>query len=164
MTLQVRPGCDADLRAAAALLNDIIAIGGTTALTTPVSGADLRHFLQPDAPGSTWHVALSDAGDLLGFQWVAPHADLPPEACDIATFVKLGQTGLGVGSRLFEATAQAALDLGYGWINANIRADNTGGLTYYQSRGFRDRDRLENTTLADGTRVDKILKRYDLKD
>ncbi|MDA0924273.1 MAG: GNAT family N-acetyltransferase, partial [Proteobacteria bacterium] len=51
---------------------------------------------------------------------------------------------------------------GYHWINATIRADNTGGLIYYQSRGFRDWRHLTDQRLANGMRVDKICKRYDL--
>jgi hypothetical protein len=52
--------------------------------------------------------------------------------------------------------------LGYAWINANIRADNEGGLIYYQSRGFRDYDRWEGYQLPSGLVVDKVLKRFDL--
>lgn len=164
MTLSVRPGSAADLRQAADLLNEIISIGGTTARTSQTTAGDLGDWLTSKPDRAFWCVSEDDDGNLLGFQWIGPHPGLPPEACDISTFVKAGQTGLGVGSRLFEATKQAALDLGYDWINANIRADNDGGLVYYQSRGFRDWDRIKGVTLQDGTIVDKIQKRYDLKD
>jgi ribosomal protein S18 acetylase RimI-like enzyme len=87
---------------------------------------------------------------------------LPPEAAEIATFVQVGQTGLGIGSKLFTATAAAAKSIGYKWINANIRADNEGGLMYYQSRGFVDYRKIEGYRLDSGDVVDKILKRYDL--
>lgn len=163
-TITIRPGTQADLRQTAELLNEIIAIGGTTALTAPMTRDDLAGWLFANPTRSTWHVAINDAGELRGFQWIGVWPELPPEACDIATFVKSGSTGLGIGSRLFTATTQAAIDLGYDWINANIRADNTGGLTYYQSRGFRDWGNLNGISLGDGSKVDKILKRYDLKD
>ncbi|WP_338019733.1 GNAT family N-acetyltransferase [Sulfitobacter sp. PR48] len=87
---------------------------------------------------------------------------MPPEAANIATFVQIGQTGLGIGSALFEATRTAARAMGYLWINANIRADNEGGLIYYQSRGFQDYGVIEGYRMADGQIVDKRLKRYDL--
>ena len=45
---------------------------------------------------------------------------------------------------------------------ATIRADNHGGLTYYQSRGFRDWHYDEGVSLASGQVVDKISKRYDV--
>ncbi len=64
-----------------------------------------------DEGQSAWHVVMDDAGALLGFQWIGVWPDLPPNACDIGTFVKTGQTGHGIGSHLFEATKQAALDL-----------------------------------------------------
>jgi L-amino acid N-acyltransferase YncA len=87
---------------------------------------------------------------------------LPREAAEIATFAKPGNQGLGIGSKLFEATRKAAKALGYTWINANIRADNESGLAYYQSRGFEDYGKIEGYKMADGRVVDKILKRLDL--
>lgn len=163
-TIHIRRASTSDARLMAELLNEIIAQGGTTALTDPVTGTYLAEKMAGHGDRGAWHLAEDESGTCLGFQWIGPYPDLPPDACDIATFVRVGQTGLGIGSRLFEATKQAALDLGYDWINANIRADNTGGLTYYQSRGFRDYRRLEGIVLTDGSTVDKCLKRFDLKD
>ncbi|SHJ87051.1 L-amino acid N-acyltransferase YncA [Shimia gijangensis] len=162
--LIIRRGAAADLHHSADLLNTIISIGGTTARTEHTTADALGQWLFSNPSQATWFVAETETGELLGFQWIGPHENLPPEACDISTFVKPGQTGLGIGSKLFGATVQAAIDLGYDWINANIRADNEGGLIYYQSRGFRDWGRLEGIKLADGTETDKVLKRYDLKD
>jgi GNAT superfamily N-acetyltransferase len=107
-------------------------------------------------------VAETDRGDIVGFQWIGPHPDLSQHACDIATFVRRGQTGLGIGSRLFTATDEAARQLGYGWINAEIRADNLGGRVYYQSRGFRISGHRAGVRLGDGTWVDKVQMRFDL--
>lgn len=151
-----------DARAMAELLNAIISKGGTTALTTPVTAERIKTRLSEFPDQSAWHVAEDDTGTLLGYQYVYPHPDLPPDACDIATFVKLGQTGLGIGSALFEATKSAARNMGYTWINATIRADNAGGLAYYQSRGFEDYRKLHDIRLPNGLVVDKISKRYDL--
>lgn len=161
--IEVRKAAAFDSGAMAALLNEIIIAGGTTALTEPVTGRDLAEWMGAAPDASAWHVAVTQAGDVTGFQWISPHDNLPPEACDVATFVKTGKTGLGVGSLLFEATRAAAARLGYHWINATIRADNSGGLVYYQSRGFRDWHFEENVPLASGQRVSKISKRFDLK-
>jgi len=151
-----------DADSMAKLLNEIIGIGGTTAMTRAVTGADISDWMGYSANRAAWHVALNDHEQVVGFQWVEPNETLPPQAVDIATFVQVGQTGLGIGSALFSATAEAAKKLGYVWINANLRADNEGGLTYYQSRGFRDYGVIEGHVLADGSRVDKRLKRYDV--
>lgn len=150
-----------DARDMADLLNAIIRRGGTTALTQEETAESLQAWMQ-EYEQSVFHLAEDAAGVILGFQFIGPHPDLPPEACDIATFVRVGQTGLGIGSRLFEASLRTARDLGYVWINATIRADNAGGLAYYQSRGFEDYARHPARRLANGLIVDKISKRYDL--
>ena len=158
----VRPAISLDASSMADLLNAIIKVGGTTAITTQVSGKDLAEWMAKNDGRTAWHVAVNETEQVVGFQWIAPHPNLPAEACDIATLVQIGQTGLGIGSKLFEATRQAAKAMGYTWINANIRADNEGGLIYYQSRGFAEYGRIENYTLDNGQTVSKILKRYDL--
>ncbi len=153
--IEVRRATALDVSPLATLLNEIIVAGDTTARTRKVTRADITEMMQFAPDRTAWHVAL-DGGSHRGFQYIEPHDALPPEACDIATFVQIGRTGLGIGSALFTATARAAKSLGYVWINANIRADNEGGLIYYQSRGFRDYARRN-----DGT-FDKIFKRYDI--
>ncbi|MBE1294007.1 MAG: GNAT family N-acetyltransferase [Rhodobacteraceae bacterium] len=160
--ITIQKGSTVDLRQTAELLNEIIAIGGTTAMTKPMSRDDLEGWLMADQDCSTWHVALTEDGTLLGFQWIGPWGDLPPEACGIGTFVKAGRTGLGIGTKLFEASVTAARALGYTWMDAEIRADNEGGLAYYQSRGFENYKRKDGVVLDNGTEVSKIHKRYDL--
>ena len=161
--IRVRPAMALDAGSMARLLNAIIKEGGTTALTRPVTAQDINDRMSAAPDRSAWHVAVNDAEEVVGFQWIAPGAEyLPPEAAEIATFVQIGQTGLGIGSKLFDSTRKAARDMGYVWINANIRADNEGGLIYYQSRGFADYGVIEGYRLESGQRVDKVLKRYDL--
>lgn len=161
-TITIQKGSAIDLRQTAELLNEIIAIGGSTALITPLSREEISGWLLGDPECSTWHVAMDAEGQVLGFQWIGPFGNLPPEACEIGTFVKAGRMGLGIGSKLFEATKTAAYALGYTWINAEIRADNEGGLAYYQSRGFEDYGRKDGVVLEDGSEVTKVLKRYNL--
>ena len=160
--INVRKAIPLDAGSMARLLNAIIEEGGTTALTRPLTAQDMTDRMSAHAGRAAWHVALDDSENVVGFQWIAPHHDLGPEVCDIATFVQIGRTGLGIGSALFNATKAAAKELGYVWINATIRADNTGGLTYYQSRGFRDWQFDENVTLESGLVVDRISKRFDI--
>jgi L-amino acid N-acyltransferase YncA len=146
----------------AQLLNAIIEQGGTTALTTNVSPDDLENWMRANDGRAAWHVAVNSGEEVVGFQWIEAADYLPPEAAEIATFVQVGRTGLGIGSKLFDATRSAAKAMGYRWINANIRADNEGGLIYYQSRGFQDYGRIDGYEMANGQLVDKVLKRYDL--
>lgn len=160
--IHIRPAGAMDASAMADLLNDIIAAGGTTAHTTPRTRQDMLDAMASCPGRSSWLVAEDDEGALLGFQLIEPYPPLPPEACDIGTFTKLGLTQSGIGSALFAQTLKAAQHLGFEWINATIRADNTGGLAYYQSRGFEDYAHHKDVALEDGTIVNKISKRYDL--
>jgi L-amino acid N-acyltransferase YncA len=161
--IRVRPAHPLDARDMAAILSDIMAIGGTTALTGKVEADDILAWMRRAPEASAWHVAETPEGEIVGFQWIERHDALPSDAADISTFAKPGRQGLGIGSKLFDATRAAAKALGYRWINANIRADNAGGLIYYQSRGFEEYGRIERYRLADGHIVDKVLKRYDLR-
>lgn len=162
MKMTVRAAGPLDARPLADLLNEIIDEGGTTAMTSAVSATDLKAWMSRAPNQSAWHLAEDDKGTVLGFQWIEPASYLPVDAAAIATFSRRGHTGLGIGSALFSATERAARALGYAWINANIRADNSGGLAYYQSRGFEDYGRKRGVTLENGFTVDKILKRFDL--
>lgn len=160
-TVTIRPPVAFDAAPMAQLLSAIIRAGGTTARTNEVSAADMAAMISADADRSAWFVAEID-GEIVGFQHVAPWPGLPPEACDIATFVKHGKQQLGIGSALFDRTARSARELGYSWICACIRSDNAGGRAYYQSRGFREYDLLEQVTLSNGLQVNQILTRFDL--
>ena len=60
---------------------------------------------------------------------------------------------------MFATTRPRALELGVATIVAQIRADNHGGLAYYEKLGFRTFDTLSAVPLIDGTPVDRILKR-----
>lgn len=156
--IEIRKAQSFDAGAMASLLNQIIAAGGTTALTAPVTSAILRDWM---SDSGAWHLAEVN-GETCGFQWIGPHRDLEPDTCDIATFVAVGQHGIGIGSALFRATTKAARALGYARINAVIRADNGGGLAYYGSRGFETISHLKNVALSDGTLVNKVVTSYRL--
>jgi L-amino acid N-acyltransferase YncA len=160
--IAVRPPIELDLTDMARLLNQIIDAGGTTAMTRPVTRQDIADWMAAAEGRNAWFVALDETEKVVGFQWIEPDTNLPHEAASIATFVQMGRTGLGIGSALFAATQQTAKSLEYKWINANIRADNEGGLIYYQSRGFQDYGTIRDYRLASGQLVDKCLKRFDL--
>lgn len=151
-----------DARPMADLLNAIIERGGTTALTAPLTSADMQAWMMRYPEQSAWTLAEDERGQVVGFQFIEPADYLPEAAAEIATFTKVGSAQMGIGSALFNATKKAAVDLGYEWINANIRADNFGGLAYYQSRGFEDYAEKQNVSIGDGQLVTKKLKRFNL--
>ncbi|MGZ9809166.1 N-acetyltransferase family protein [Pseudoroseicyclus sp. H15] len=165
MTVKIRPARPADAAGMAAVINPIIARGGTTAHQAPFDEARmLRHYLEPSL-GISCSVAEED-GTIRGFQslvWPDSEGDPFPEGwAIIASFVAEGQAGKGIGRKLFEATLAAARAADVQTIDATIRADNSGGLAYYSALGFEDYDVLPAVPLRDGSIVDRVRKRFDL--
>ena len=144
------------------LLNEIITIGGTTAMETPLTEAEFStHYLTgPDY--ISCFVAIGQGTEVYGFQALEYNSKLAVGWADIATFVRGNSAGRGIGNALFYATVQHARDNGIDSINATIRADNTVGLAYYSKIGFVDYSVAAAMPLKDGTLVDRISKVYSL--
>lgn len=164
MTLTTRPATPSDAAEIAALINEIIAIGGTTAYETPFTPehAD-REFISP--PHGLACTLAEDDGALLGFQvllWPNEHEPFPDGWAYIGTYARVGRTGGGVGRTLFAETIRLARAAGVKTIDATIRADNTGGLAYYTRMGFIDYDRRVGVPLKDGALVDRVRKRFEI--
>lgn len=161
--IEIRPVREEDAPELAKLLNEIIARGGTTALEEPFAPDALARTMLTGPDVMCCFVALECAtGRLLGFQSLERWDGLPEDVGDIATFVRVGLTQKGVGGSLFAATRSEAARAQLAAINATIRADNIGGLTFYSRMGFVDDSVQCAMPLKDGTLVDRISKRYSL--
>jgi len=163
MTLNARPVTADDAAELADLLNAVIAAGGTTALEVPFTPEALDEAYLTGPNVLCCCVAEDEDGTLLGFQTLGRYPGLPDDVGDIATFARVGGTQRGIGSALFAATQSRAAELGLSAINATIRADNTGGLTFYARQGFVDHGVTEGVPLSDGTPVDRVHKRFALE-
>lgn len=146
----------------AALLNEIIAIGGTTAFEEPVSAAEIAEWYIQSDMLFCCHVAVDDAGKIAGFQSLESDPNDDEKIGYIATFARQSPLVKGVGTALFQSTKDTARSLGVGKISAKIRGDNTPGLAYYSKMGFVDSDVLRAVPLQDGTPVDRVIKVFDL--
>ena len=124
----------------------------------PVTGDGLRAWM---AEAGLWHLA-EVGGEVLGFQRLGPHPDLPDDTADVATFVIRGRHDERVGSALWNATRAAARAAGWRHAVAVLREDNVGGLAYYQSRGFEVADRIAERSRVDGRIVRKVVWRISL--
>ena len=152
----LRPATEADARGLCDLLNPIIAAGGTTAHRRVFDAERMiHHYIAP--PLSISCTLAESKGRILGFQaleWSDPdwpgEDRLPADWAIIATFVRLGLTGAGIGSRLFGITRAAARAAGVAAIDATIRRENAGGRAYYSRMGFED-------WRADAERISKRL-------
>jgi L-amino acid N-acyltransferase YncA len=164
MNLTTRRATPANAEEMAALINEIIRIGGTTAYEVPFDREALDHeFIS--SPAVIACTLAESEGVLLGFQVLLSALEdepMPSGWGAIGTYARVGHTGSGVGRALFEETQKAARTAGIHTIDATIRADNVGGLTFYDRLGFVDYDRKVGVPLKDGTLVDRVQKRFDL--
>lgn len=155
----------ADAPELADLLNAIIAKGGTTALEDPMTPEELERAYLTGPDVHCCFVAVdSTTRRIEGFQTLGRQPSLPDDIGDIGTFARVDGSQRGVGTALFAATRARARALGLAAINATIRADNVGGLSFYSKQGFVDHGVVEGVPLKAGTRIDRIVKRFTLED
>ena len=142
------------------LLNEIIEIGGSTAIEFPLSSSEFDANFLCGSGFICNHIAQSRDGEVLGFQALSQHSELPAKWADIATFSRVSPKVPGVGTALFKKTIPFARHAGVEVINATIRADNVSGLSYYSKMGFIDYAMAYALPLSDGTPVDRISKKF----
>ena len=157
-----RPAADNDIEGMRTLLNEIIRVGGTTAITNELSPDEMREwFISGEAVVSCF-VAVDSDGTIAGFQSLSKYDSLPAGWVDIATFASRSRHQSGVGTALFARTREAASKLGVATINATIRVVNEGGLAYYGRMGFTTYLVEDGDPQAQGRVFNRIHKRFDL--
>lgn len=146
-----------DVPECVAIVNHIIALGGSTAYEHPYDAeAFAAHYL--DEPPVT-NVVLQD-GVVVGFQAAF---DIGDGLYSIGSFTDRQTPVKGAGRALFEKTLADCRAHGGVAILAKITSDNTGGLAFYSRMGFVDWQVLpDDHTRSDGTKVDRIVKRLEL--
>ena len=89
----IRPVDPGDVPALCDLLNEVIRVGGATIFERPITvEAFIDHFFKSQIQIS-FLVAAADTGELLGFQVLLTHEQLPDDWADIATFARIGEEG-----------------------------------------------------------------------
>lgn len=156
MTLTARPAITEDVPALLDLFNHTVAQGGTTAHEEIWDHATFKAYYFDDPTIVT--TVLND-DQPIGFQAVFDNGD----GLSIGSFTDQRTPVRGAGSVMFAVTRAAALEAGYAWIDAKIRADNVPGLAYYSKMGFADFKVDKDVPLADGTPMDRITKRLLLE-
>lgn len=154
---EVRAMEQRDVPACVAIVNHIIALGGSTAYEEPYSEADFAaHYL--NEPPVTNVVLLR--GRVVGFQAAFDAGD---GLYSIGSFTDQANPVPGAGRAIFAKTLADCRAHGGAAILAKITSDNTGGLAYYSRMGFVDDHVVPgDVTRKSGLVVDRIVKRYAL--
>ena len=153
----VRAAVPKDASGMAEILNQIIAIGGTTAHEQPTDAAKTRRYAI-DGPDVLSSVVAEEGGRILGWQSVEQFDGEP----HVGTYVRPGVQAKGIGAALFALTLEALRARGVRHVIASIRADNAPGLAYYARIGFRDIGHEQEFALEDGRKVGRVHRRFDL--
>ena len=144
------------------LLNEIVRVGGTTAITSELSPDEMREWFVSGDAAVACCVALDSDGTIVGFQSLSTYGSLPAGWVDIATFASRSHHKSGVGSALFARTRETASKLGFAAINATIRVVNEGGLAFYSRMGFTTYLVEDGDPQAQGRVFNRVHKRFDL--
>jgi L-amino acid N-acyltransferase YncA len=153
----VRSASPLDAPAMTAILNAVIAIGGTTAHQSPKTEAQVRRGYI-DGPDVLSSVVAVDQERVIGWQAVELWQGDP----HIGTFVRPGLQTKGAGTAMFTLTCDLLRAKSVAHVIAFIRADNAPGLAYYARVGFRDLGHDPGFALSDGRIVGRIHRRFDL--
>ncbi|MBU2992338.1 GNAT family N-acetyltransferase [Octadecabacter sp. 1_MG-2023] len=157
MTFETRTMTAGDVPACVAILNPIIAAGGTTAYEDPYTEqAFLDHYFS-EPPVS--NVVLHN-GTIIGFQAAF---EVEQGIYSIGTFTDRNNPVRGAGAALMAKTKSDCRTRGGTAILAKITEDNTGALAFYSKMGFEDFkvDKAAHTRKS-GKVVDKVIKRLEL--
>ena len=157
MTLRAVEMEHTHVAACVAILNPIIATGGSTAYEEPFTETYFTEHYLLEPPVRTV-VMLGER--VVGFQSAFDCGD---GTYSIGSFTDQVNPVRGAGRVMFSRTVDACRKHGGHAIFAKITSDNSGGVAYYTKMGFADWKVIPNDhTRRDGTTVDRIIKRYML--
>ena len=160
--LAIRPAVDADIEGMRTLLNEIIRVGGTTAITSELSPDEMREWFVSGEAVVSCLVAVDSDGTVIGFQSLSKSGSLPASWVDIATFASRSRQKSGVGSALFARSREVTSRRGFATINASIRVENVGGLAYYSRMGFETYLVEESDPQGHGRVFKRVHKQFTL--
>jgi L-amino acid N-acyltransferase YncA len=97
-TLTIRPAVDADIESMRTLLNEIIRVGGTTAITNELSPDEMREWFISGRDVVSCFVAVDSNRAITGFQLVGCDPIAPRDATCEASLVRCELTGSNLGA------------------------------------------------------------------
>jgi L-amino acid N-acyltransferase YncA len=161
MELLIRDVEATDAHAIVDLLNPIIAARTHTVFDMPFTVDAERLYIERFPARGVWKVAISQSDDrLVGFQIMEPFASYTTafdHVGTLGTYVDLGVRRLGIASRLFASTFDAAIAKGYEKVFTFVRADNPAALATYRHHGFEIVGTARKQAKIDGRYIDEIM-------
>lgn len=119
-----------------------------------------RQYLAALSDRDAVHVALDDAGGIVGLQvvdrWSATLESMA-HVGQVGTFLLPAWRARGVGRELWQATVVFARDARYQKLVVQVRGANARAQSFYRRLGFVECGRLSRQVVIDGRPDDEIL-------
>ncbi len=161
----VRRATADDAAGITAVLAHVTAERVYSAIDRPWSVEEQRRYLASLSARDAFHVAVTDAGDVIAYQSLDRYSSLLPSMAHVAqlgTFTLPAWRGHGVGRALFAETRRFAAAAGYRKFVIQVRGSNAAAQSFYQGLGFVECGRLTAQVVIDGRDDDEIVLEYFL--
>jgi ribosomal protein S18 acetylase RimI-like enzyme len=119
-----------------------------------------RRYMTALSPREAIHVAVSAAGEVVGYQTVELYSAILTSMAHVGglgTFLQPAWRRRGVGAALFEQSAAFARSAAYRKFVIQVRASNGGARAFYAQLGFAECGRLARQVVIDGREDDEIM-------
>jgi ribosomal protein S18 acetylase RimI-like enzyme len=157
--MHIRRAIGEDAAAIVAVLKVVAAERVHSAIDEVWSVEDERHFIESLSAREAIHLAVDDAGAVVGLQIIDRWSPLGSmsHVGQLGTFVLPAYRGQGVGQKLWAATLSFARSAGYRKLAIQVRASNVVARGFYRGIGFVECGRLTRQVTIDGIDDDEVL-------
>ena len=148
------------------MLQAVVAERVHSAIDRAWSAEEQRRYLSSLSSREAFHVAISEAGDVVGYQSLDLYSTVLSSTSHVAqvgTFLVPAWRGQGVGEALFEETSRFAVSVGYTKIVIQVRASNASAQSFYARLGFVECGRLKRQVVIDGREDDEVVMEFFLR-
>lgn len=109
-------------------------------------------------------VARNPGGEIAGFGLLRPHNPMPSfrRTAEITYFIRPGETGKGLGSKMLDRLLADAKKQGIRTILASISSLNEGSIRFHGHHGFVECGRFSKVAEKKGVLFDTVWMQKDL--
>jgi RimJ/RimL family protein N-acetyltransferase len=159
-SLLIRRASLEDAKGIAGVLDAVARERIHSAIERAWTAEEQRTYLASLSTRETFHVAISESGEIVGYQSLdlyAPSLSSMAHVGQLGTFLLPEWRRRGVGLALFDATKRFAASTGYQKLVIQVRASNLLAQAFYKRLGFVECGRLRAQVIVHGTKEDEII-------
>ena len=159
----IRRAEEKDAPEIARIFNHYIREGTSAFLDEPVASAVFFGWLMEMSCDKCVYVAEKD-GKVLGFGVLKQYFDrrVFRRAAEPGYFIGPGETGRGIGSKLYETLEKDALRLGIKRLLVSISSENKGSIRFHSKRGFAKCGEFKKVGFKLGREFDVVWMQKEL--